>query len=221
MVRQSVSRKYKKIASEEANSKKIYFNKEDCSKQLLKLKKDIYNSYSAMIEDEISSRLLRITKSDKFSRAVNAERELSKKTLHYKAIKKYQRLPIHISDSFIDELYHEVNKDVIDADLIKREELRYLTLLIFYGIIDSIKQGLIVKFGTVCRLWCNKRDFVSNLPIDNRIKYDRMFPKLKLCSSFDTSLFRIINKDNESIINYYKAKAERLLILLKVKNAKG
>ena len=48
-----------------------------------------------------------------------------------------------------------------------------------------------------------------------------MFPKLKLCSSFDTSLFRIINKDNESIINYYKAKAERLLILLKVKNAKG
>lgn len=219
MIRKSTIKKYKKIASNQALEKRIYFDKQDCSKQLVELKKQIYHTLTPLMEDEITERLSNIIKSRNFEKAVSAERALSKKTLHYKALKKYQKLPIRIQDSFLDILYDEVNIGVGSEDIIKIEELRYLTLLVLYAIIECIKQGMIIKLGTIFKIWCDKRDFISNLPIDNKIRYNWMFPKLKLCNSFDGTLFRVINKDNEAITNYYKAKTERLLILLKIKRA--
>jgi len=220
MIKSSVVKKYKKIANNQALEKKIYLDKENCSNDLIKLRKDIYNSYLPIIEDEITNRINNVLNSGKFDKAVNAERELSKKVLHYKALKKYQKLPIHISEEFLDILSKEVNLNVDSKDIIKKEELRYLTLLILYSIIDNIKQGYRIKFGTLFRIWCDKMDFVSNLPkIENKIYLNRLKPKVKLCKSFDNKLFNRINEDNEAIINYYKAKTERLLILLKIKRS--
>ncbi len=212
-IKNSVRNKYKKLANKEALEKKIYLNKDNCSENFSILKNDIYKSYIPLINDEINSRIENILNDIKFQNTVEIEKELSKKKLHFKALKKYQKLPIHISEKFLDELFLEVNSGIIKkSDIINKKELKYLTLLIFYAIIDNIKQGKIIKFGTIFRIWCNKRDFISNLPnIEEKIKLDMFFPKLELCYNFNNRLFKLINIDNEAILNFYKAKTDRYL----------
>lgn len=93
-----------------------------------------------------------------------------------------------------------------------------MTLLILYAIIDNIVDGKVVKLSYLFRVWLNKRDFVSNLPcVEDKISMDRLFPKFKLCNSFNNKLFRIINAKNEAIMNFYRAKTDRFLRFLKVR----
>lgn len=220
MIRKSVINKYKKKALNEAMASKMYLDKEDNSRQLGFLKRQIYQTYMPIIDEEINYRLNEILNSPRFDKAVEAEKALGKKTLHYKSLRRYQQQPIHITDDFLNLLSLEVNKDAPSDDIISINELRYLTLTILYAIIDYIKDGYRIKFGTLFRIWCEKRDFISNLPLVNgKIKEDYLFPKVKLCKAFDNVLFNKINEDNEAIMNYYKAKMERLLILLKIKKA--
>ena len=70
-------------------------------------------------------------------------------------------------------------------------------------------------------IFTQKRDIRVNLPDDKinceRILEDRIIPKVKLCRAFDFKYFLEINKNNKAILNYYKEKAERYLMLLKIK----
>ena len=220
MIRKSVINKYRNKAHNEALASKMYLDKEDNTRQFGILKRQIYRTYMPIIDEEINYRLNEILKSPRFEQAVKAEIALNKKTLHYKSLRRYQSHPIHISSEFLNLLSLEVNNNMHENDVISINELRYLTLIIFYAIIDYIRDGYKIKFGTLFRIWCEKRDFVSNLPLTNgKIKSDYLFPKVKLCKAFDNTLFNKINEDNEAIMNYYKAKMERLLILLKIKKA--
>lgn len=220
MIKKSVINKYKTKAHNEALESKMYLDKEDNTRQFGFLKRQIYQTYMPLIDEEISYRLNEALNSPRFSKAVEAEKALKKKTLHYKSLRRYQQQPIHITTEFLNLLSEEVNRHAPQDDIISINELRYLTLTILYAIIDYIRDGYKIKFGTLFRIWCEKRDFVSNLPLgEHKIKEDYLFPKVKLCKVFDNLLFNKINEDNEAIMNYYKSKIERLLILLKIKKA--
>lgn len=212
-----IKKKYKKISTEEARSKKIYFSSKDNINQKVKeLSAQIYQTYLPIIEKEIDVELSEFLKSDKFTESVKNERNLSKKKLTFKSLKKYQDFKINIDNNFLQVLYDEVNDDT--DNLISKEELKYITLLIVYKIIDYIRNGYCVKISTILNIWTEQRDMRLNLPgIKKRLIEDRIIPKIKLCKSFGYKLFTTINKDNKAIINYYQAKMDRFLMLLKVK----
>jgi len=219
IINAQVKNKYRKRAEKQANEQKIYLSKEDCSGQLRRIKQIIYGSFEPLIKNEIQYRLNEIIESGDFEKAVEKERELQKKKLHYKSLKKYQKLPINIQEHFIKALSEEVNCDVKNkCEIIGDQEVRYLTLLVLYAIIDNILDRKVIKFSHLFRIWLNKRDFISNLPcVENKISINRMFPKFKLCDSYNNRLFKIINAKNEAIINFYRAKTDRFLKFLKVR----
>ena len=66
------------------------------------------------------------------------------------------------------------------------------------------------------------RDVRVNLPDEkiecSRILEDRIIPKIKLCKEFGRNYFMKINENNQAIINYYREKTERFLILIRNKN---
>lgn len=215
-----IRRKYRKKALLEARSKKMYFPVGENNRDIIKnLTNDIYATYTVIIESEIEVLVSEFKNSEKFQKAINAEKELSKKKLNFKSLKKYQEFKINIDKKFLKLLYEEVNSD--DQIKISIEEIQYIILLIFYKIIDYIKNGYKVKVGTIFNIWLDKRDMRINLPdVKNHLLENRIVPKLKLCKGFSYNLFNAINKDNEAIINYYKAKMERFLMLLKIKGGK-
>lgn len=111
-------------------------------------------------------------------------------------------------------MYEEINSD--GQSEMSKEEIKYILLSILYTIISYMQNEYIVKISTIFKMFLTKRDLRINLPnIHNRILEDRTIPKLELCNVFDHKLFQEINKNNEAIQNYYKAKSDRLLTLLK------
>lgn len=216
-----VRSKYKKIAHNDAVSRKIYLEAEENSrKKIQELARQIYQTYEHLIDTEIESRFNDFVSSPKFKESVNREIDLQNKKLSYKSLKRYQDFKIGIDKSFIKAMLDEVNVD--GEPEINEEELKYILLLILYKIIDYIRDGYKIKISTLCTIWIEKRDFRVNLPdVKSRILEDRLMPKLKLCKKFSYELFNEINKDNKAIINYCKAKLERFLILLKIKQVKN
>lgn len=214
-----IRHKYKKISEQEAKQKKIYLeNSEYNKKSLNDLKKEIYATYSDIIEEEIKIKVEEYINSDRFKQTLKAEEKISKRKLSYKSLKQYQEFNLNIPKYFLDELYKEVNKNISEPG-ITVEEIKYILLLTMYKMIDCLKNGFKIKIGTICHIWFEKRDMRINLPnIKDRILENRLVPKIKLCKSFDYELFKEINKDNQAILNYYKQKIERWLILLKIKN---
>lgn len=213
-----IKKRYSKKAKEEARSKKIYLESGgDMRKKISELAKQIYKTYSPIIETEIEEKVTSFINSDKFKLAVEAEKSIKK--LNYKSLKKYQEFKISVGNGFIDRLYEEVNAD--SEIIISKEEIKYILLSTIYTIIKYLKDGFTVKIGTILKFWLTKRDVRVNLPdVHTRILEDRLIPKVALCKSFDYKLFHSINQNNEAIINYYKAKAERFLMLLKIKQGK-
>lgn len=219
-ISQAIRLKYKNKAHNEAVSRKIYLEtNENNRKNIQELAKQIYKTYEHIINTEIDIKLNEFLSSQRFKESVDKEIDLQNKKLSYKSLKRYQDLKIGIDKKFINAMLNEINTE--GETKINEEELRYILLLIFYKIIDYIKAGYKIKISTLCTLWVEKRDFRVNLPdIKNRILEDRLVPKLKLCKKFSYNLFNEINKENKAIINYYKAKLERFLILLKIKQVK-
>lgn len=214
-----IKNKYLKKAKQEAKNKRFYLEAGgDMRKKLDDTIKQIYKTYSLIIEEEISCKLESFIKSDKFKQLVEAEKKVKK--LNYKSLKKYQEFRIGFNNYFLDKMFEEVNKD--SENIISKEEIKYILLLTFYKIIDYLKQEYLIKIGTILKIWLVKRDVRINLPfITNRILEDRYIPKVALCKSFDYKLFHKINEENSAIINYYKAKSERFLMLLKIKSGKN
>ena len=96
----------------------------------------------------------------------------------------------------MENLYQEVNSDKSECELSK-EEIKYILLCLLYKVIDYLKEGYKIKFGTIFKIWLEKRDIRVNLPnVRNRIIEDRLIPKIELCRSFGYNLFQEINKDN-------------------------
>lgn len=212
-----IKSKYKKKAYAEAKLKKIYLESGlDIRKEIKKIANQLYKTYIPAIEDEINIRLSEFENSDRFKQALKAENELNKRKLSCKSLKKYQEFEIHIGNTFLNYLHEEVNRNS-DTEITK-EEIKYILLSIFYKIIEYMKNGFRIKIGTTLKLWLTQRDVRVNLPdVDTRILEDRLIPKCELCSAFDYKLFQEINKDNEAIKNYYKAKTDRYLTLLQNK----
>ena len=118
----------------------------------------------------------------------------------------------------MDNLLQEINSDTKEPE-ISREEVKYILLSILYKIIDYLKEGYKIKIGTMMSIWLDQRDIRINLPeVKERILSDRLIPKIALGSAFSYKLFQAINEDNVAIINYYQAKMERFLMLIKKRN---
>lgn len=214
-----IKNKYKKISLKEAKEKKIYLDSsQNMRKNINEIAKNIYETYLPIIEQETSMKIEEFVLSEEFQKAILNEEKLSKRSLSYKNLKQYKKFPINIPSSFIDLMYDEVNKDISEPN-IPKDEIKYILLLILYKIIQSIVNGIKIKIGTFAYIWCDIRDIRVNLPdVKNRILSNRFVPKIKLCRKFDYDLFKEINKDNDAIMNYYKAKVDRFLMLLKIKN---
>ena len=124
----------------------------------------------------------------------------------------------NISDPFnyVKDIVEKIEPDAI----LSKEEIKYILLCLLYKVIDYLKEGYKIKFGTIFKISLEQRDIRVNLPnVRNRIIEDRLIPKIELCRSFGYNLFQEINKDNAPIINYYRSKIERYLMLLKVKQS--
>ena len=217
-----VRNKYKNIAISEVQNKRMYLDKGKSADKLKKIEREIYKSYEPLILEEISDKLDRIFNSKEFSDALYEAEKANRNRLHYKCLYDYQKLPISVPIVFIEQLKEYLNSNLCNGEYeYTYEELIYLTLLTIYAIIDCIKQGLIVKVGTLFTIFTQKRDIRVNLPDEKinceRILEDRIIPKVKLCRAFDFKYFLEINKNNKAILNYYKEKADRYLMLLKVK----
>lgn len=215
-----IRNKYKKKATTEAENEKFRLKAEkNMRKSIDNLAKTLYQTYIPIIEEEIQAKLDSFIESDKFKNAVKAEHEANKKKLNYKSLKKYQEFEIGINNDLLENLYQEVNSDKSECELSK-EEIKYILLCLLYKVIDYLKEGYKIKFGTIFKIWLEQRDIRVNLPnVRNRIIEDRLIPKIELCRSFGYNLFQEINKDNTPIINYYRSKIERYLMLLKVKQS--
>jgi hypothetical protein len=217
-----VKRKYKNICNTELKNKEFYFEKGKKSVSEQKIKEQILKSYEPIIEQEIKYLYENIINSDTYQNALENEEKLQLNRLHYKNLKEYQKFPIHIPESFIDAILNELSDVSASSErAFSREEVQYLTLITLYGIIDYIKQGFEIKIGTVLRFLSKTRDVRVNLPDEkiecSRILEDRIIPKIKLCKEFGRNYFMKINENNQAIINYYKEKTERFLILIRNK----
>lgn len=212
-ITRSVIRTYRNMAKREAQSKKIYLDDVNVNKQIKDIEKDIFKTYSALIEDEISYRLEKVMQSEKYRIAIEKEKYLSKKNLSYKSLKMYKECPISISPRFLEILSEEMGEHNIPI-----QNIKYLTLVLIYGMLKKIKDGYRIKFCNLFYIWCDKRDFICNLPDKvNRIMPDRLIPKFKFSKAFDRKLFHKLNEDNEAILEFYRQKSERLLMYLGLK----
>jgi len=217
-----VKRKYKNICNTELKNKEFYFEKGKKSVSEQKIKEQILKSYEPIIEQEIKYLYENIINSDTYQNALENEEKLQLNRLHYKNLKEYQKFPIHIPESFIDAILNELcDVSASSERAFSREEVQYLTLITLYGIIDYIKQGFEIKIGTCLKFFSKTRDVRINLPDEkiecSRILEDRIIPKIKLCKEFGRNYFMKINENNQAIINYYKEKTERFLILIRNK----
>lgn len=211
-----IKNKYKKKAKNEADKQKFYLSAtNNMRKSISDLAKEIYKTYIPIVEEEIENKVNLFLESNKFEKAVIAETEINKKKISCKSLKKFQEFEIGINNSLLEKLIAEVNSDIAETPMSK-EEVKYILLSIMYKIIDYIKAGYKIKIGTMMSIWLNKRDVRVNLPdVQNRILEDRLIPKISLCRTFGYNLFQIINEDNTAIMNYYQAKMERFLKLIK------
>ena len=217
-----VKRKYKNICNAELKNKEFYFEKGKKSVSEQKIKEQILKSYEPIIEQEIKYLYENIINSDTYQNALENEEKLQLNRLHYKNLKEYQKFPIHIPESFIDAILNKLSDVSASSErAFSREEVQYLTLITLYGIIDYIKQGFEIKIGTCLKFFSKTRDVRINLPDEkiecSRILEDRIIPKIKLCKEFGRNYFMKINENNQAIINYYKEKTERFLILIRNK----
>lgn len=218
--RQEISKiirnKYRKKSQIEAEKEKYCLSAEGNVRNTINdLAKDIYQTYLPVIEEEIESKIEVFKNSDKFKKAIQTEKIISKKKISCKSLKKYQEFEIGINNTLLDNLFIEVNNNDKEP-LISREEIKYILLSILYKIIDYIKDGYKIKIGTMMSIWLDKRDIRVNLPeVTDRILEDRLVPKISLGNAFGYKLFQAINHDNTAIINYYQAKMERFLMLIK------
>lgn len=218
-----VKNKYKRLCNIELKNKDFYFEKGKKTFLEQDIRCKIMKSYEPLIENEIKYLYQNVLSSESYQIALENEQKLQLNKLHYKNIKEYQKFPIHVSDNFINYLLTEINKDIKNNyKPFTKEEVQYLTLITLYSIIDYIKQGFIIKIGTCLNFLSNIRDIRINLPDEkiecSRIIQDRIIPKVKLCKEFGKNYFMKINENNQAIINYYKEKTERFLILIKIKN---
>lgn len=211
-----IKNKYKKKAKNEADKQKFYLSAtNNMRKSISDLAKEIYKTYIPIVEEEIENKVNLFLESNKFEKAVIAETEINKKKISCKSLKKFQEFEIGINNSLLEKLIAEVNSDIAETPM-NKEEVKYILLSIMYKIIDYIKAGYKIKIGTMMSIWLNKRDVRVNLPdVQNRILEDRLMPKISLCRTFGYNLFQIINEDNTAIMNYYQAKMERFLKLIK------
>lgn len=213
-ITRSVIRTYRNMAKREAQSKKIYLDDVNVNKQIKEIERQIFETYSALIEDEIKYRLEKVMASEKYKLAIIREKELSKKNLSYKSLKMYRECPINISPRFLEILSEEMGEHNISP-----QNIKYLTLVILYGILKKIKEGVRIKFCNLFYIWAEKRDFICNLPdTEQRIMPDRIIPKFKFSKAFDRKMFHKLNEDNEAILEFYRQKTERFLMYLGLKN---
>lgn len=211
-----IKNKYKKKSRVEADKQKFYLSSaKNMRKPISELAKDIYKTYIPIIDIEIENKVNDFLESEKFRKAVEAETTINKKKLSCKSLKKFQEFEIGISNSLLEKLIIEINSNSAETP-IEKEEVKYILLSIMYKIIDYLKEGYRVKIGTMMSIWLNKRDVRVNLPdVKQRILEDRLMPKISLCRTFGYNLFHTINEDNIAIMNYYQAKMERFLKLIK------
>lgn len=211
-----IRNKYKTRANNEARAQKFCLPaKKDVGTRVEDLAKDIYESYIPVMLEEIEIKVNEFYNSYQFKKNVENEKKINKKKVSYKSLKRFQELKIGIHSLLLDKLYEEVNKDGAENP-IEKDELKYILLSIIYKVIEYMQNGYKVKIGTLFTIWLEKRDVRVNLPdVETRILEDRLIPKIALCPQFSYRLFQAINKGNTALINYYKAKTERFLLLLK------
>ena len=218
----TVKNKYNRICDTELKNKEFYFEKGKKHISEQEIRSQILKSYEPLIKQEIKYLYENILNSDTYQNALNNEEKLQLNRLHYKNLREYQKFPIHIPDSFVDAILNELSDACVPSERpFSREEVQYLTLITLYGIIDCIRQGFEIKIGTILKFLSKTRDIRINLPdekIDcSRILEDRIIPKVKLCKEFGRNYFMKINENNQAIINYYREKTERFLILIRNK----
>ena len=211
-----IKNKYKTRAENEAKEQKFCLKASgNMRKPISELAKDIYHTYMPIIQEEIEIKVNQFLESKQFKKNIELERKIDKKKVSCKSLKKFKEFEIGISPSLLENLLVEVNKNQAETPL-TQEELKYILLSIIYKIIDYVKNGFKVKVGTMFTIWLDKRDVRVNLPdVNTRILEDRLIPKVALCNTFKQELFQTINKDNDALVNYYKAKLERFLMLIK------
>jgi hypothetical protein len=219
----TVRNKYRRICETELKNKEFYFEKGKKYSTEQEISAQIMKSYEPLIEQEIKYLYENILNSDTYQNALINEEKLQLNRLHYKNLKEYQRFPIHAPEDFINDILNELIRTSAPSERpFSKEEVQYLTLITLYGIIDYIRQGFEVKIGTCLRFLSSIRDIRINLPDEkiecSRILEDRIIPKVKLCKEFGRNYFMKINENNQAIINYYKEKTERFLILIRGKN---
>lgn len=214
-----IKNKYRNKSQIEAERQKYCLTAtNNMRKSISALAQDIFKTYLPIIEEEINAKLEKFRQSDKFQKAIQAELKVNKKKISCKSLKKFQEFEIGINNSLLDNLLQEINSDTKEPE-ISREEVKYILLSILYKIIDYLKEGYKIKIGTMMSIWLDQRDIRINLPeVKERILSDRLIPKIALGSAFSYKLFQAINEDNVAIINYYQAKMERFLMLIKKRN---
>lgn len=214
-----IKNKYRNKSQTEAEQQKYCLSAtSNMRKSISILAQDIFKTYLPIIEEEINAKVERFKQSDKFQKAIQAELKVNKKKISCKSLKKFQEFEIGINSSLLDNLLQEVNSDTKEPE-ISREEVKYILLSILYKIIDYLKEGYKIKIGTMMSIWLDQRDIRVNLPeVKERILSDRLIPKIALGSAFGYKLFQAINEDNVAIMNYYQAKMERFLMLIKKRN---
>lgn len=214
-----IKNKYRNKSQIEAERQKYCLTAtNNMRKSISALAQDIFKTYLPIIEEEINAKLEKFRQSDKFQKAIQAELKVNKKKISCKSLKKFQEFEIGINNSLLDNLLQEINSDTKEPE-ISREEVKYILLSILYKIIDYLKEGYKIKIGTMMSIWLDQRDIRINLPeIKERVLSDRLIPKIALGSAFSYKLFQAINEDNVAIMNYYQAKMERFLMLIKKRN---
>ena len=221
-ITRTVKNKHKRLCDIELKNKEFYFEKGKKVQSEQKICKEILKSYEPLIQQEIEYLYQNILDSDSYKIALENEEKLQLNRLHYKNLKEYQIFPIHVPEDFIEEILIEINSNLNKSiRQFTKEEIQYLTLITLYGIINYIKQGFVIKIGTCLKFISKTRDVRVNLPdekTNSRILEDRIIPKVELCKEFGRKYFMKINENNEAIMNYYKEKVERFLILIRSKN---
>ena len=218
----TVRNKYKRLCDTELKNKEFYFEKGKKTISEQEFRAQILKSYEPLIEQEIKYLYENIINSDTYQNALKNEEKLQLNRLHYKNLKEYQKFPIHIPESFIEAILNELcGTCTMSERPFTSEEVQYLTLITLYAIIDYIKQGFEIKIGTCLKFLSKVRDIRVNLPDEkiecSRILEDRIIPKIQLCKEFGRNYFMKINENNQAIINYYREKTERFLILIRNK----